>query len=191
VRQPLHQQTPQRWIALLRGINVGGRTVPMAGLRTLCEGLGWREVETYIQSGNVCFAAAGGAPELEAALERALAGAFFPVPVIARDAAAWGGYLAANPFPEIAAAEPNRLMLALAKAPPAPDAVARLRERATAGERVERTGDALWLHYPAGAGTSKLAPGLLDRLVGAPVTTRNWRTVLELARRVAAPYPTV
>ena len=76
--------------------------------------------------------------------------------------------------------EPNLVMLALSREPPDPSTVDRLRERATAGERIERVGDALWIHYAGGAGRSKLAPGGLDRVVGSPVTTRNWRTVLKL-----------
>lgn len=58
-------------------------------------------------------------------------------------------------------------------------AVARLRERATV-EQIERSGDALWIHFAGGSGRSKLTPALLDRAAGSPVTTRNWRTVLKL-----------
>ena len=77
-------------------------------------------------------------------------------------------------------------MLALAKAPPSSDAVQALQERAANGERVVRTGDALWIHYAGGAGRSKLSPALLDRLVGSPMTTRNWRTVLKVGELVSA-----
>jgi uncharacterized protein (DUF1697 family) len=55
-----------------------------------------------------------------------------------------------------------------------------VRAGTTPGERVLQSGDALWIHYAGGAAQSKLAPGLLDRVVGSPVTTRNWRTVLKL-----------
>lgn len=71
-------------------------------------------------------------------------------------------------------------MLGLSKAPPQPDAAARLQERATRGERVRLVGDALWIHFPGGVAESRLSPALLDRLAGSPVTTRNWRTVLKL-----------
>lgn len=72
-------------------------------------------------------------------------------------------------------------------APPRDDAVDGLRERAVNGERVRRVGDVLWIHYPGGAGRSKLSPGLLDRFVGSPVTTRNWRTVRKLAELAGIP----
>ena len=169
-------------VALLRGINVGGHNaLPMAELRSTCAGLGWRDVRTYIQSGNVVFRADAGAARLEHDLEQALERRFgLRVPVLVRAAAAWPDYVRGNPFPEESREEGNRVMLALSRAPLLPDAVDRLRERAADGERIERVGDALWIHFPAGSGRSKLSPGLLDRLAGSPVTTRNWRTVVKL-----------
>lgn len=169
-------------IALLRGINVTGRNkVPMAELRSLCEELGWTGVRTYIQSGNVVFTAAGPRAELETSLERAIEARFgLAIPVIVRAAKDWPGYVAGNPFPEASRTEANRVLLALSRATPAPDAADRLRERAAHGERIERVDDALWVHYPSGVGKSKLSPALFDRLVGSPVTARNWRTVLRI-----------
>ena len=58
-----------RMVALLRAVNVGGRKLPMAELRALCAELGWEDVATYIQSGNVVFTADGKPAALEAALE--------------------------------------------------------------------------------------------------------------------------
>lgn len=169
------------FVALLRGINVGGSTrIPMAGLRTLCESLGWQDVQTYIQSGNVIFRTAARAPRLAQQLEAELPGAFgVDARVIVRTAEDWHAYAQGNPFTEEAQHSPNLVMLALARDTPAPDAVERLRERASR-ERIERAGDALWIHYPDGAGRSRLTPGLLDRAVGSATTTRNWRTVTKL-----------
>jgi uncharacterized protein (DUF1697 family) len=168
------------FIALLRGINVGGKTsIPMAELRALAEGIGLAEVRTYIQSGNLLFRAEP-LEGLEEKLEAAVAKAFLPVPVIVRSAGQWGRYAASNPFPEAAEAEPNRLMMMLSKRPPEAGAAAALQERARDGERVAIAGGALWIHYPGGSGTSKLSPSLIDRLVGSPATARNWRTVLKI-----------
>ena len=58
-----------RMVALLRAVNVGGRKLPMAELRALCAGLGWSDVATYIQSGNLVFTAPGKPDAIEAALE--------------------------------------------------------------------------------------------------------------------------
>jgi uncharacterized protein (DUF1697 family) len=170
-------------IALLRGINVGGHNkIPMAELRALCGDLGWTDVQTYIQSGNLIFRAAGEVRELEKALEGAIERRFgLEIPVMVRAASEWSCYLNGNPFPEASQREPNLVMLALSKAPPRQDAVAALVERAAGGERIVQVDDALWIHFAGGAARSKLAPALLDRLVGSPVTTRNWRTTLKLA----------
>ncbi len=170
-----------RMVALLRAVNVGGRKLPMAELRALCAELGWADVATYIQSGNVVFTAKGRPDALERKLEDAVAERFgFDSPVIVRTAAQWADYPPANPFPKAAEDEPNRLMLLLSKAPPAAGAEDVIQARAVAGERIKRAGDALWFHYPEGAGTSKLTPSLIDRAVGSPATARNYRTVVTL-----------
>lgn len=172
-----------RWIGLLRGVNVGGRTrVPMAELRTLAAGLGWREVETYIQSGNLVFAADGKGAALESRLERALSAEMgVETAVMVRSAAEWKGLIAANPFRQASEKEPNRVLIGLSKQPLAAEAGEALQAKAADGERVEAAGGALWFHYPAGVGRSKLSPSLIDRLAGSPVTARNWRTALKLA----------
>lgn len=168
-------------VALLRAVNVGGRKLPMAELRAVADGLGWSEVATYIQSGNLVFSAAGKAPSLEAQLEAAIAQRFsMDVPVMIRTAPQWTKLADSNPFRDAARDEPNRLMILVAKRPPAADAAERLMERAKAGEQVRSSGGALWFHYPEGAGTSKLTPSLIDRAVGSPATARNWRTVLKI-----------
>lgn len=174
-----------RFIALLRAVNVGGRNrLPMADLRELCGGIGWRGVRTYIQSGNVVFAADGtgdDAKRHEVDLERAIRERFeLDVPAVVRSLDRWLGYLKGNPFPEAAESEPSRVLLMLSKAPPKDEAVEALRERAKDGERIERVDDAIWIHHPGGVGRSKLTPVLLDRLVGSPVTARNWRTAIRL-----------
>lgn len=114
---------------------------------------------------------------MEQAIERRFA---LSIPVIVRATADWPDYLKSNPYPNESQAEPNRVMLTLSKAPPHPDAVEGLRERANNDERITQVDDALWVYYGSGAGKSKLSPALFDRLVGSPVTARNWRTVLKL-----------
>lgn len=176
-----------RYLALLRGVNVGGRhQLPMARLCALCRGIGWRDVRHYIQSGNLIFDAAGGPPRLEAALEAAIADEFgWSIPVMVRSAAVWAACVKGNPFSRASAAEPNRVLLALSKTPPRREAAGELQERAGGGERIAQVGDVLWIHYAGGIGVSKLSPAVLDRAIGSPVTTRNWRTVLELHARAS------
>lgn len=153
----------------------------MAELRALCAELGWRDVETYIQSGNVVFSAAGKPDAIERQLEDAIAARFgLAVPVIIRTAAQWAHYPPGNPFPRAAKDEPNRLMLLVSKRSPQKSAEDAIQARAAAGEAVKRVGDALWVHFPAGSGTSKLTPSLIDRAIGSPTTSRNHRTVIKL-----------
>lgn len=175
------------WIALLRGINVSGANrVPMAELRALCAELGWGDVGTYIQSGNVVFRSVGAAAHLEEELEGAIAERFgLRIPVIVRSLPEWEGYLEGNPFPAAAAEEPNRLMLVLCKSPPRASAAAELTGRATLGESVHARGDAVWIHYPQGSGRSKVVAGVLDRALGSPATSRNWNTVQKLGQMAA------
>lgn len=178
-----------RYIALLRGINVGGnKLVSMAALRTLCEELGYTNVQTYIQSGNLLFDCAdktGAAVEKK--LEPAIAARFgFSVDTMVRSAKEWPGLLRGNPFAAECAKEPNLVVMSLSKQPPKKDAAKALRERAQGGERIEIADDVIWMHYPAGIGRSKLTPALVDRLVGSPVTARNYRTVQKLTELLAA-----
>jgi uncharacterized protein (DUF1697 family) len=171
-----------RFIALLRGINVGGRNMlPMVGLRELCAGLGWTDVRTYIQSGNVVFDAAGKAPALEAALEKAIVGKFgFAPAVIVRSAAQLKSLAGANPFANESEREPHRVLVGLSRHEPKAGAAEAIEAKAQAGEQVVEAGGALWFHYPEGVGTSKLTPALIDRAVGSPLTGRNWRTITTL-----------
>jgi uncharacterized protein (DUF1697 family) len=174
------------FIALLRGINVGGHNkIPMTQLCSLCAGLGWSDVQSYIQSGNLVFKANDTPSTLEDELERAIERKFgLVISIIVRSAKDWPAYLKGNPFPEASQNEPNAVMMALSKAKPKSDAVAQLEERAVNGERIIRAGDALWLHFKNGMAKSKLTPALLDRLVGSPVTMRNWRTVVKLNQMI-------
>jgi len=178
----MSQQPPNRWIALLRGINVGGHNkIPMAELQKICADIGWQNVDTYIQSGNILFSAEGTISGLEKQLTEAIAGHFgHRTQVLVRPAAAWPLYIELNPFPEASQAEPNRVMLALTKKPLAADAAEKLGEYAASGESIAQRTDSLWIHYAAGSAGSKITSALLDRLAGSPVTTRNWRTVLKI-----------
>ena len=165
-----------KFIALLRGINVGGhRKVPMADLRALAEGLGLDEVRTYVASGNLVFTGHGRSEdELESALGQAIAGRFgFAVDVIVRSAEHWAELAAGNPFPDQSAATPSYVMMTIGKRPATDADADSIRPRAAADEAVERVGEALWFWFGIGSGRSKLAAAPLKDVW----TARNWRTV--------------
>jgi uncharacterized protein (DUF1697 family) len=167
----------QRLVALLRAVNVTGTgMLLMADLRALCEELGFRDVRTYIQSGNVVCSTTLTTPKAKARLETALAKILGkPCLVMLRTADELEATLAANPFPD---APPNRLLvLFLDTAPPA---TAIDGWKIPGGERLVLRGRELFIHFPEGQGVSKL------RLpFAAEGTGRNLNTVrklLEMAR---------
>ena len=170
-----------RYVALLRAVNVGGRRMPMAELRGLAEEIGLADPKTFIQSGNLLFEALGTESMLEAKLEKALAERFgFHSDVVVRSAAEWRRLVRSNPFEAESKREPNRVLVGLPKSKLAEGAAKAIAARAAAGERVHEAGGGLWFHFPAGVGTSKITPAVIDRAAGSPVTTRNWRTLLAL-----------
>ena len=171
-----------RFVALLRGINVGGhKRVPMAELRALCEELGWTNVASYIQSGNLVFDATAKAAALERTLEVALAERFgFEVTTLVRSARAMRALPATNPFTAAASETPKFVMLLLAKGALDERAAAALEPLAQAGEEVVQVPGALWLHLPKGSARSKWSPTVLDRCAGSLATTRNWNTLSKL-----------
>jgi uncharacterized protein (DUF1697 family) len=173
---------PARFIGLLRGVNLGGRNrVPMGELRSVAESLGWKELQTYIQSGNVVFTACTTTGTAELQLEQAIERHFkLQIPVVVRSVRDWSGYIAENPFPAAIASQPGYVILALSKSSAEKDALVALRKRADKAESVvQLADDAFCIHFGRGLGKSKLFP-LLNRLVGSPVTARNWLTVLKL-----------
>lgn len=174
-----------RYVALLRGINVGGqRKVPMAELRAVAESLGLGEVRTLIASGNLVFSGAGAAAALEARLEQAIAGHFgFAVDVMVRSAAEWSALIAANPLPAEAAAKPNLLLLFVGKQPAEAGTVDALRARAAPEEKIAPGDRAIWIYFGNGGGRSKLANGPRPGLW----TGRNWRTVRALEEMLCSP----
>lgn len=169
------------WIALLRGINVGGVKLAMADLRDAVAAAGGTEVVTYIQSGNAVFShPARSEATVKAALEGAIAtAAGRPVPTMVRSAAQWRGVVAANPYePD----DPTHLHVTFFDGPLPGDAFAAIDLEAFAPETFTVHGREVYLHLPNGMGRSKLAVALGKGAKAAPVgTSRNWNTVRKLA----------
>ncbi|MDN5797210.1 MAG: DUF1697 domain-containing protein, partial [Intrasporangium sp.] len=183
---------PPTHVALLRGINVGGAgKLPMTQLRAVVEGLGHREVATYIQSGNVVFTAGSRAAPLALAraLEDALesAAGFRPATVVLTRAE-----LAAvrdrNPFPEVNEAKQLHAGFFPHPLDSTYTAHARAAEQLAheqgSDDQVVMDGAVVYLHTPDGLGRSRLAE-LLGRVkdergAKARGTFRNWATVTRL-----------
>ncbi len=177
------------FVALLRGINVGGKhSVPMAELRAVCLALGWTEVVTYIQSGNVRFRAVGVEDVLASKLATALAERFgFAVPVVVRSGASLRASLAANPF-AAEGSDPALGMIAFMSSVPGADRAATLDPNRSPPDRFSVVGADVFLHLPNGAARTKLTVDWLERHLGGTATMRNLRTVAALAD-LADPAP--
>jgi len=172
------------WVALLRGINLGGRNkVPMAELRELFEETGCGSVSTYIQSGNVLFThPAGGRDALARRLEQAVQETFgVSSPVVLRTTAELVRIACSHPF----GADTSRSHVAFLDREPAdPHALESLD---VAPDRFELAGSEVYLLYPNGVHGSRLTGALLERRLGAIATLRNWRTVTSLAELAGSP----
>ena len=166
------------FIALLRGINVGGNNIlPMRELVAVLEALSLSHVKTYIQSGNVVFQSQHkNLKELSPAISAAIGKSHgFTPHVLLLDLPAFQEAIAANPFPE-AEREPKTLHLFfLDEIPPNPDLESLERLKAE-NERYRLINNVFYLHAPAGIGRSTLAEKV-EKVLGVAATARNWRTV--------------
>jgi uncharacterized protein (DUF1697 family) len=171
-------------IALLRGINVGGhKQISMTDLRDLLTQLGFADVRSLLQSGNLVFGANGPTPaqlerllEAEAAKRLGLKTDFF-----VRTAKEWKGVVAQNPFPKEAARDPGHLVVMFLKDAPSVTTVKALQAAITGREVVRAAGKQLYIVYPDGIGRSRLTNAVIDKQLGTRGTGRNWNTVLKLA----------
>lgn len=166
------------WIVLLRGVNVGGRRkLPMAALRELLADVGFENVRTYIQSGNIVLDSPDRDRDAVArSIRDAIEGRFgFAPHTFVLDVDAFDAAIAANPFPE-GEQDPKAVhFFFLAEPDPAAD-LDGLRELATQGEEFVLTDGVLYLHTPNGFGRSRLVERL-HRFIGAETTARNHRSV--------------
>ncbi len=170
------------WIALLRGINVGGNNMlPMQELRALLGGLGHADVQTYIQSGNCVFRSKEkNAEQIAGAIETAIETKFgFRPQTFMLSLEALKAAIAANPYPQGSEAPKSVHFFFLVE--PAKDAdLDALKNLASATEAFHLTPEVFYLLAPDGIGRSKLAEKI-QRFVPVPMTGRNFRTVLTLA----------
>jgi len=169
------------YVALFRGINVGGKNaLPMKELVAVLEDLGSQNVKTYIQSGNAVFESQA---KDAARLSRKISGEIkqrrgFEPYVLLLELEDLERAIRKNPFPE-AEADPQALHLGfLASAPEKPD-LKTLESLRSNSERFHLIANVFYLYAPAGVGRSKLA-ARAEKLLGVPMTDRNWRTVCKI-----------
>ncbi|MCB9077592.1 MAG: DUF1697 domain-containing protein [Anaerolineaceae bacterium] len=173
------------YIALFRGINVGGNNLlPMKELRTLLEKLDAKNVKTYIQSGNAVFQHATEdtdqlAERISAAIKESHG---FAPRVLLLDVATVEKAVASNPFPA-ADTEPKTLHLYFLTSPAQDPNLAMIDELKKDNEQYKLTDNVFYLYAPDGIGRSKLAERV-ERALGVAATARNWRTIGKIMEMV-------
>ena len=168
-----------RQVALLRGVNLGGRKVVMSELRAACEGAGFTEVETLIASGNLVLGSKLKGEKLEKKLEALILEELgLKTDVHVRDAAQIEAVIAANPFKPFAKGNPNFLVVYFMRAKATAAEFEAMEKTSLTGEEVKQGKDCLYIKFPKGQGVSKLKMPKLG-------TARNWNTVTKLAAMAA------
>ena len=169
-------------IALLRGINVGGRNrLPMKELAAALADVGFVDVRTYIQSGNVLFrdnpAMGEDVPSLFSAAIMSRFG--YRVTIITRTAAELAEIVRANPFVEVGA-DAGKLHVVFLAVQPAAERYDSLDPNRSPGDEFAAVGREVYLHCPEGFARTRLTNSYFDSTLSTTTTTRNWRTVLKL-----------
>ena len=176
-------RTPSTYIALLRGINLSGhKIVKMDQLRKTFDELGFEDVQTYIQSGNVIFKAQAEAAEyLAKKIEERLVRQFgFPVPVLVKTAEEVGEVIKNNRLAKEKGLDVSRLHVTFLSCVPEPSALKLLDAVSMAPDRFHCAGSAIYLYCPNGYHAAKLTNNVLGKMLKAGATTRNWKTVNKL-----------
>ena len=170
-------------IAMLRGVNVGGcHKLPMERLRAICEDLDLTRPQTFIQSGNVVFETKlKDEPALALRMETTIEAEFgFRASVVLRSAAEMRSVVARNPFSGRADVAPGRLLVTFLQSDPGEEARVAIRAIPADPEELVADGCEIFVHYPNGAGRSKLPVARIERAQKVPGTSRNWNSVLKL-----------
>lgn len=168
-----------RQVALLRGVNLGGRKVVMSELRAACERAGFTDVETLIASGNLILSSKIAGEKLEKKLEAVILEELgLKTDVHVRDAAQLEAITAANPFKPFAKTNPNFLVVYFMRAKASVAEMEAMERTALTREEIRPGKDCLYIKFPKGQGVSKLKMPKLG-------TARNWNTVTKLAARAA------
>ena len=176
-------------ILLLRGVNLGShKRVAMPALRDLLTGAGFRDVRTYVASGNVVLSSGVAPAALAAEAEQLIAERFgFEIDVIARTRDELAEVVARNPLAEVAV-DPKRYQVTFLQESVDREVLGRLDLLSFEPERLVSVGRELYTWHPEGIGRSKLWAKLASRGgLGARGTARNWNTVATLLAMADSP----
>jgi len=171
------------YIALLRGINVSGqKKVPMGELRSILTSVGFDNVNTYIQSGNVVFESKeNNTAFLEALISDKIKVAFgFEVPVLVKNRTEFKSIFKSNPFANVEAIARKQVYFVLLKNTPEKELVKLLSTEVYTNEDFKITANCVYLHCKTGYGKAKLNNNLVERKLKVEATARNYATMVKL-----------
>jgi uncharacterized protein (DUF1697 family) len=170
------------FIAMLRGVNVGGNSLRMEWLRSACESIGLRNVRTYVQSGNVVFTSAMSAAKLARTLKATVdAQTRLPVTIVIRSTAQMAKIVAGNPFPGQQGVDAAKLHVTFLDRAPVRPALDRLDALAGSRDQYRLADSEIYLYCPLSYGDTKLSNTAIEKVLGVGATTRNWKTVTTLS----------
>jgi uncharacterized protein (DUF1697 family) len=170
-------------VAMLRGVNLAGyQKIKMEALKTLCTSLGLRDVQTYIQSGNIVFREdSEDPPKLARRLEERLEADFgFRPAVIIRTASELRKVIAKNPFAGRADIEPSKLLVVFMDRVPTRQARDQVLAMPCDPEELCVNGREIYIYYPNGMARPKIPLVRLEKALQCASTGRNWNTVNKL-----------
>jgi uncharacterized protein (DUF1697 family) len=176
------------YIALFRGINVGGNNlIPMSELKTILEKLGLRDVRTYLQSGNAIFQAEEKDKlKLSAGISDAIeTSSGFKPQVLLLEKKDLEEAIKLNPFAE-AESNPKALAVTFLFSQPVNPDLKTLESLKTDIERFKLTGNVFYMYAPDGFGRSKLA-SRIEKCLGVSTTSRSWNTVRKIYDKLLRP----
>jgi uncharacterized protein (DUF1697 family) len=171
------------YVCLLRGINVvGHKIIKMDRLRAAFEALGFADVKTYIQSGNVVFKApAQSSEKLAKRIGEAVLSQFgFSVPAMVKTPEEVGAVIKNNPFLKEKGIDSSKLHVTFLSHAPEKTAVKMLDAIAADPDRFRCSRETVYLHCPNGYGETKLSNNAFEKMLAVRATTRNWKTVNKL-----------
>jgi uncharacterized protein (DUF1697 family) len=167
------------FVSLFRGVNVGNCQIKMAELRVVYESLGFSDVQTYVQSGNVVFSARGTPARLSGKIREAVKAAFgHDVPVLVLPVDQLAHVAQANPFVATPSIDEAFLHVTFLIESPAKDFPSELPN--AGAEDAAQVGNAVYVYCPNGYGRTKLNNSYFEKVLKVPATTRNWRTIQAL-----------
>lgn len=169
------------FLSILRGINVSGhKQIKMADLKVLYESLGFKNVTTYIQSGNVIFENIN-AKDLSKQIEKSIFEKYnFHVPVIIRSIEEMGKTLHDNPFLKEKNVELDKLHVTYLENEPLAESLDKMKEINYAPDRFYIAGKEVYVYCPGGYGNTKLSNTFFENKLKVKATTRNWKTTNEI-----------